>query len=83
MMTHLARGILLLLAGCERPGEGAKAAAGYAACEPVIEALAQSNAENPFHPDTLADLAPTYLSKVPGTWGTTRSRHPTIRFPNE
>ena len=69
MMTHLARGILLLLAGCERPGEGAKAAAGYAACEPVIEALEQFDAENRLYPDALVDLVPSYLSEVPGEVG--------------
>lgn len=67
-----ARGLLcclLLLAGCERPGEGAQAAAGYAARAPVIGALARFNAENRVCPAALADLVPTYLNGVPGEVG--------------
>lgn len=73
MTTHLARGMffcgLLLLAGCERPGEGAKAAAGYAACTPVIEALGRFDAEQGRYPELLGHLVPSYLSAVPGEVG--------------
>ena len=57
---------LLLLAGCERPGEGVQAAAGYAACAPVIGALGPFENENGRYPEM---LAPTYLSEVPGGVG--------------
>lgn len=53
---------MLLLAGCERPGEGAQAAA----CTPVIGALGQFEAQNGRYPAALADLVPAYLNEVPG-----------------
>ncbi len=36
---HLPITCLLLMAGCEKPGEGAKAELGYAVCAPIIAAL--------------------------------------------
>ena len=63
MPTHHAGRILLccllLLAGCERPGEGAKAAAGFAAAGPVVEAFGCFNAENRLYPDALVNLVPS------------------------
>jgi hypothetical protein len=47
------------------PGEGPKAEAGYAACEPVIQALAAYHADHHVYPESLAALSPDYLETVP------------------
>ncbi len=47
------------------PGEGPKAEAGYAACEPVIQALAAYQAEKGVYPQDLAALSPEYLTALP------------------
>ncbi|MEI7607437.1 MAG: hypothetical protein WCJ64_08630, partial [Rhodospirillaceae bacterium] len=57
----------LAVSGCgffshERPGEGEKAAQGYAAAAPVIAALATYRTQRGRYPAMLQDLVPTYLA---------------------
>lgn len=58
----------LLLAGfaalaltCESPGEGPKAARGFARAKPVIAALDSFRVANGAYPDSLAQLVPMFL----------------------
>jgi hypothetical protein len=55
----------LALAACEKPGEGAKAEAGYRHCGLIIAALARYHAQADRYPATLDELVPTYLDKLP------------------
>lgn len=57
--------LLILLAGCEKPGEGKRAEAGFAACEPLIAALEEYHDDYGAYPEALADLEPDYLADVP------------------
>jgi hypothetical protein len=57
--------VVLLLAGCEKPGEGKRAEAGYTACEPVLAALADYQADTGRYPDSLDSLVPGYLAELP------------------
>lgn len=50
----------------EPPGQGAKAEAGYQACEPVIAALEQFGREKGQYPNSLDALVPAYLPLLPG-----------------
>lgn len=47
------------------PGEGPKAEAGYQACQPLIEALADYKAQEGRYPETLGALSPAYLGEIP------------------
>lgn len=60
--------ILTLLPSClclQPPGRGAKADAGYARAEPVIQALEKFERETHGWPATLAELVPTYFAAIP------------------
>jgi hypothetical protein len=57
--------VLVSLAGCEPPGQGAKAEAGYAAARPVIAGLASYHQQHGNYPASLEALVPGYLSQVP------------------
>jgi hypothetical protein len=46
---------------CEAPGEGPKAARGYARAQPVIAALDSFRVANAAYPDSLEQLIPTFL----------------------
>ncbi|MFN8413657.1 MAG: hypothetical protein U0Z26_14830 [Anaerolineales bacterium] len=54
-----------LLATPEPPGVGEKAELGYAACEPIITALAKYQADTASYPETLDELVPAYLTTLP------------------
>jgi hypothetical protein len=47
--------------GCDDPGEGPKAARGYARAEPVINALAAFQRREHHYPDSLVQLVPAFL----------------------
>jgi len=47
------------------PGEGPKAAVGYAACQPVIDALAAYHQASGSYPPSLEQLPPTSLAAIP------------------
>ena len=49
----------------EPPGVGAKAEMGYAACAPIIEALAKYHEATGAYPDDLQGLDPAYLTSIP------------------
>ena len=49
----------------ELPGEGEQAEQGYKVCAPIIVALEEIRAANDEYPDTLDDLVPGYLLKIP------------------
>jgi hypothetical protein len=49
----------------DKPGEGEAAKRGYAAAQPVIEALEKYKQENGKYPDTWIKLVPKYLNEVP------------------
>ena len=61
-------GLLVAAVGCAAPGEGKKAEAGYALCEPLIDALALYYDDHGAYPDTLEALAPDYVETVPETY---------------
>jgi hypothetical protein len=48
--------VLIVLAGCPGPGEGAKAERGYRASEPVLDALDRHFARTGEYPATLDEL---------------------------
>ncbi len=54
-----------LLGPQEAPGEGAKAERGYAACAPILAALAEFREANGNYPDSLTALVPDYLNSIP------------------
>ncbi len=56
---------LLLLAACAKPGEGAKADAGYKLAAPVIDALQTYHALEGRYPAALDALVPVYLDTLP------------------
>lgn len=49
----------------ETPGVGKKADEGYAACAPIIEALAAYRKSHGDYPKKLKDLKPKFLKKIP------------------
>ncbi len=57
--------LALLLAGCEKPGEGAKAEAGYTAARPIIASLNTYHQDVGRYPEQLESLVPVYLTEVP------------------
>lgn len=57
--------LLLLLAGCEKPGEGAKAEMGYKLARPVIAALDKYRQAEGRYPGDLQALVPAYMDPVP------------------
>jgi len=54
-----------LLQSEEAPGEGTKAEAGYAACNPIIAALEEYKLQTGAYPESLAALAPEFLAEIP------------------
>lgn len=55
----------LLLAGCEKPGEGAKAEEGYSAARPIIASLNSYHEGASHYPQDLEALVPVFLTEVP------------------
>ena len=53
--------LLLCLAGCEKPGEGPKAARGFRRTAPLIAALAAYHTQHRSYPKTLQQLVPRHL----------------------
>jgi hypothetical protein len=60
--------LLAATLACAAPGEGRKAAGGYALSEPIIDALARYHDATGTYPDTLESLVPDYLEAVPETY---------------
>ncbi len=56
---------VLLAAACEKPGEGAKAEAWYAAARPIIASLNSYHQDVGRYPQELSALVPVYLTEVP------------------
>jgi len=54
--------VLLALAGCPRPGWGAKAQRGYQRADPLVVALEQYRRDHATYPGKLSNLIPTYMS---------------------
>ena len=57
--------LALLVAGCEKPGEGAKADEGYSAARPIIASLNTYHEGAGRYPQGLEALVPVYLAEVP------------------
>ncbi len=55
---------LLLLAGCEKPGEGRKAQTGYAVAQPVQEALEAHRQQTGSYPEALSALPAAALARA-------------------
>lgn len=71
-MNFKAIGLLLnfflcvFLVGCgDKPGKGATAERCYVALQPVMQSLERYKAEQRRYPQTLAQLMPQYLNKIP------------------
>jgi hypothetical protein len=60
--------LLVAVMACAAPGEGRKAAAGYALCEPLIDGLARYHGEYASYPDTLDALVPGFVDTIPVTY---------------
>ena len=54
-----------IIATPEPPGVGEKSEKGYAACDPIIAALEQFQADKGMYPDSLAELVPDYIASIP------------------
>jgi hypothetical protein len=64
----LCMAVLVAMMACAAPGEGRKAAAGYALCRPLIDALAEYHNQHGSYPETLEALVPDFVDAVPATY---------------
>jgi hypothetical protein len=57
--------LILTLSGCCGPMECKPAKVGFNVYEPIIGALEKYKSENNSYPDSLHDLVPKYIAKIP------------------
>lgn len=55
--------LVLSLFGCEKPGEGKKAAKGFRHSQIIISALSKYHKAHQSYPKSLAELTPEFLNK--------------------